>query len=134
VIVTPQRTLFDEVPESTPKAQVPKHAPEKPKSSPWIERLLSSQAYKVQKDFVKRHAPEDESVRRCLVALESQGGIMTPVAFSKAADVRAGGLDGLIAKMQRVLNVDGYEILTFSRNENRVALNITKLMRQFDLE
>ena len=59
---------------------------------------------------------------------------MTPAAFSKAADLRAGGLDGLIAKVQRVLNVDGYDILTFSRNENRVELNIAKLLRQFDLE
>ena len=134
VVVTSKRTLFDNVPEANPKVQEPKKAAEKPKSSVWVERLLTSQAYKVQKEFVRRHAPEDEIVRRCLVALESQGGIMTPVAFSKAADVRAGGLDGLIAKIQRVLNVDGYEILTFSRNENRVELNITKLLRQFDLE
>ena len=59
---------------------------------------------------------------------------MTPAAFVKAADVRPSGLDGLIAKLTRVLNVDGYEILTFSRGENRVELNITKLLRQFDLE
>lgn len=134
VVVTPKRTLFDNVPASGPKSPEPKHVAGPPKSSSWIERLLASQAYKVQKDFVKRHPPEDEVVRRCLLALESHGGIMTPAAFAKAAEVRAGGLDGLIAKLQRVLNVDGYEILTFSRNENRVALNLAKLMRQFDLE
>ena len=43
-------------------------------------------------------------------------------------------LDGLIARMQRILNVDGYEILTLDRNENRVELNIAKLKRQFDLD
>ncbi len=128
------RGLFDNLSEEKPKTQEPKKVAEKPKSSLWIERLLSSQAYRVQKEFVRRHAPEDDVVRRCLVALESQGGIMTPIAFSKAADVRVAGLDGLIAKMQRILNVDGYEILTFSRNENRVELNITKLLRQFDLD
>jgi hypothetical protein len=136
-IVTPKQTakpLFDNLSDEKPKSLEPKEIPKTPKSSAWIERLLASQAYKVQKDFVRRHAPEDDVVRRCLVALESQGGIMTPVAFSKAADVRPAGLDGLIAKMQRVLNVDGYEILTFSRNENRVELNVTKLLRQFDLE
>ena len=81
---------------------------------------------------MRRHAPEDEALRRCLIALDSLGGIMTPVAFAKAADIRAAVLDGFIAKMQRVLNVDGYEILTFSRTENRVELNISKLLRQFD--
>ena len=58
---------------------------------------------------------------------------MTPAAFSKAANVPAGRLDGLIAVMQRVLNVDGYEILKLSRDENRVELNAAKLKRQFDL-
>ena len=31
------------------------------------------------------------------------------------------------------VNVDGYEILTFSRTENRIELNVVKLKRQFDL-
>jgi len=136
VIVTPKRppTLFDGLSDEKPEPKKPKKAAKKSERSAWIDRLLSSPAYQVQKDLVRRHVPDDDVVRSCLVALESQGGIMTPVAFSNAADVRVGALDGFIAKLQRVLNVDGYEILTFSRNENRVELNVTKLLRQFDLE
>ena len=134
VVVTPKRTLFDTLSDDRPRPQEPAKVVEIPQNKGWIERLFSSQAYKIQKEFVRRHAPDDDVVRRCLVALESQGGIMTPAAFVKAADVRPSGLDGLIAKLTRVLNVDGYEILTFSRGENRVELNITKLLRQFDLE
>ena len=73
-------------------------------------------------------------VRRCLETLDASGGIMTPTAFSKAADLPAARLDGLIARIQRLLNVDGYEILTLSRTENRIELNVVKLKRQFDLE
>ena len=40
----------------------------------------------------------------------------------------------MISKLQRMLNVDGYEILTLDRNENRVEVNIAKLKRQFDLD
>jgi hypothetical protein len=36
--------------------------------------------------------------------------------------------------MKRLLNVDGYEILTLNRNENKVELNVAKLKRQFDVE
>jgi hypothetical protein len=36
--------------------------------------------------------------------------------------------------MKRLLNVDGYEILTLNRNENKVELNVAKLKRQFDLD
>lgn len=142
IITLPNRlpSLFDNLTDDAITPVVPaKH--DDPKLSndgfsgnDWIDLLISSQAYKSQKEFVRRHAPDDEIVKRCLQALAMQGGIMTPVGFAKAADVRAGGLDGLIAKIQRVLNVDGYEILTFSRNENRVELNISKLLRQFDLE
>lgn len=113
-------------------------APRKPEAHPqetaWITGLFASAAYKAQKELVRRHAPKDDLVRRCLLALDSSGGIMTPAAFSKAAEVPAGRLDGLIARIQRLLNVDGYEILTMSRSENRIELNVLKLKRQLDLE
>ena len=40
----------------------------------------------------------------------------------------------MIAQIKRLLNVDGYEILTLNRNENKIELNVAKLKRQFDLE
>ena len=51
---------------------------------------------------------------------------MTPAAFSNAADIPAVRLDGLMARIQRLLNVDGYEILMFSRSENRIELNVSR--------
>src|SRR5439155_12013688 len=115
-------------------AEEPKTPETQPQETVWITRLFVSAAYIAQKELVRRHAPDDQLVRRCLAALDSSGGIMTPAAFSKVASVPAGRLDGLIAVMQRLLNVDGYEILTFSRAENRIELNVAKLKRQFDLE
>lgn len=139
-IVTPKKPigLFDDQFEKETKPVVT--PVKKPVTQPvstgsaWLERLFASTGYKDQKEFVRRHAPEDEIVRRCLEALDASGGIMTPPAFSKAADIPASRLDGLIARIQRLLNVDGYEILTFSRSENRIELNVPKLMRQFDLD
>ena len=129
-------TLFDNLTDEKPQPKVEKKpTPEQPKAATgWVEKFLASQAYKEQKEFVKRHAPDDEIIRRSLVVLDSSGGILTPAAFCKATDLPAGRLDGLMARMQRVLNVDGYEVLVFSRAENRIELNIAKLKRQFDLE
>jgi len=139
-IVTPKKpvSLFDDQFEKEAKpvvtpAKKPVTQP-MPTSSAWLDSLFASTGYKDQKEFVRRHAPEDEIVRRCLEALDASGGIMTPPAFSKAADIPAARLDGLIARIQRLLNVDGYEILTFSRSENRIELNVPKLKRQFDLD
>jgi hypothetical protein len=126
-------SLFDDLHEEKP-VEEPQKPMTQPKESGWIEGLFASAAYKDQKELVRRHAPEDVLVRRCLEALEASGGIMTPAAFSKAAEVPAARLDGLIARIQRLLNVDGYEILAMSRTENRIELNVLKLKRQFDLE
>ena len=138
-VIAPKRPkdLFDDSFEeaATPTAPPLMKGPQ-PTAGPlkWLDRLFASVGYQDQKDFIRRHAPEDELVRRCLGALDSNGGIMTPAAFSKAADIPAARLDGLVSRVQRLLNVDGYEILTFSRAEDRIELNVPKLKRQFDLE
>lgn len=130
-------SLFDTLKDEEPKPKVEKESAKREQSKAatgWVEVFLVSQAYKEQKTFVKRHAPDDNTIRRSLVALDSSGGILTPAAFCKMTDLPAGRLDGLMARMQRVLNVDGYEVLIFSRAENRIELNMAKLKRQFDLE
>ena len=99
----------------------------------WIDRLIKSQAYKDQRAKVRRHALDDGTVRSSLQALVTNGCIMTPAAFANAASVSVARLDGIVANLRRILNVDGYEIITFSRYENRIELNISKLKRQFDL-
>ena len=137
-ITVPQKvgppTLFDFEPEEKPVAKTKKESKPTAGGATWIEALLKSQAYKDQRAMIRRHPVEDDVMQACLSALDSSGGIMTPTAFAKAADVPMARLDGLVVKMQRVLNVDGYEILTLDRNENRVELNVGKLKRQFDLD
>ena len=102
-------------------------------SGTWIDSLFQSQAYKDQKAMLRRHPVEDAVLRACLMSLDASGGIMTPTAFAKAADIPLVRLDGLVRQIARVLNVDGYEILTLDRTENRMQLNVTKLKRQFGL-
>lgn len=128
-------TLFDMESDEKPVAKPTKEEKKGTKAgADWIAALFKSQAYKDQKTMIRRHPVEDEVLQMCLSALDSSGGIMTPAAFAKAADVPMARLDGLVVKMQRVLNVDGYEILTLDRTENRVELNVAKLKRQFDLD
>jgi hypothetical protein len=130
------RNLFDlpSASEAKPSLTIGSTSPQAKMPEPWLEALFASAGYKGQKDSVRRHAPEDDLVRRCLKALDASGGMMTPASFAKAADIPAVRLDGLLARIQRLLNVDGYDILTFSRSENRIELNIPKLKRQFDLD
>ncbi|MCR9292938.1 MAG: BREX-2 system phosphatase PglZ [bacterium] len=130
-------TLFDMELEEKPESKSKEEAqPSKvvAESTDWIAALLASEAYKSQRAMIRRHPPEDQVMQSCLSALNASGGIMTPAAFAKAAEIPLARLDGLVVKIQRVLNVDGYEIITMDRTENRVELNVGKLKRQFDLD
>jgi hypothetical protein len=129
-VMSPRRapSLFDNLRD---EPEEPK--PQKLKVAEWIDRLFASPVYKNQKEQIRRHAPEDEVVRRALIVLETSGGLMTPAAFSNAADIPAARLDGLVARIQRLLNVDGYDVMTLNRSENKIELNVARLRRQFDL-
>ena len=105
-----------------------------PATDAWIDALLQSQAYKDKKANRPRHSVGDAVIRACLSALHASGGIMTPTAFAKAADLSITRLDGLISQMSKVLNIDGYDLITLDRTANRVELHVAKLKKQFDLD
>ena len=69
-----------------------------------------------------------------MLTLHNEGGTTTINSLCNLAEISPNRFDGLMVMIQRILNVDGYEILKSSRAENRVELNIPKLKRQFDLE
>jgi len=136
VVLPPKRvpSLFDGLEGEKPKGESTADSATLAQRLGWIDTLLGSQAYKDQAAIVKRQALDEATVRRTLAALDASGGILTPAAFCKATNLPAGRLDGLMAHMQRLVNVDGYEVLIFRRAENRIELNVSKLKRQFALE
>ena len=120
------KTLFDDL-ETTPETSI--------KVSDWITNLFASETYQSQKLAIKRNiAPEDSLIRKVLLTLHNEGGTTTINSLCNLAEISPNRFDGLMVMIQRILNVDGYEILKSSRAENRVELNIPKLKRQFDLE
>ena len=78
--------------------------------------------------------PRIEVVLKVLEALDGQGGSMTPAALARRVDVPAVRLDGLVAKLQRLLNLDGYDVLRLDRHRDLVELDVALLRRQFELE
>ena len=100
----------------------------------WLRRLPASPAYLSQRQMVRKFAPEDEMVVKVLAALNRQGGAITPAALARLAGVPLLRIDGLIAKLQRLLNLDGYDVLRLDRDQDRVVLNLDLLKRQFDLD
>jgi hypothetical protein len=129
-------TLFDykALEESAPEESIPPKSPTHAGSESPFQMLLCSDVYTSQKQLVQKHLPDDTTVLRCLGALDRHGGTLTFAALAQEAGVLPLRLDGLLAKLQRLLNVDGYEVLQVDRTQNRVSLNASLLRRQFELE
>ncbi|MCO6436557.1 MAG: BREX-2 system phosphatase PglZ [Phycisphaerae bacterium] len=115
-------TLFDPIPEDSTAASVA-----------WIESLLRCETLAVQKQRAGRAPVDDKVLRRLLEALASRGGSMTTRALASATGTPEHRLPGLLAIVQRVLNVEGYAVLDRQDAANTVVLNISLLKKQFEL-
>ena len=115
----------------------PSRRPDTRRTSPqpgWPERLLASPVYHTQKQLVRRHLPDNALVLQCLMALAQQGGVMTPIALAQHLRISAVHFDDFLAKLQHLLNMDGYTVLQIDRERNFVALHVPLLQRQFALD
>ena len=99
----------------------------------WIESLISSDNYNAQKNIAGHGLPNDETMHHFVSTLVKYGGKMTYTALSRELNIPEIRLSGLIASVQRVLNVEGYAILSRDDPSQTVALNIDLLKRQFEL-
>ena len=119
-------------PEADSTAIEPPSAPD-PVSPDWVDSLFNSSIYQGQKSLAGRKPPEDEMVRKLLVALDSHGGKLTLTALASKLGVPAFRLPGSLVVIQRVLNVEGYSILTKDEASNSVELNRDLMLIQFEL-
>ena len=99
----------------------------------WIKRLVLSPVFDEQKQIAGRAVPADLFFANVLSALDRRGGKMTAVALARALGLATFRLSGVLAKMQRVLNIDGYPVLFRDDASDTVELNRDLLLKQFDL-
>jgi hypothetical protein len=125
----PPGTLFDLEGEEPAPASV-KEAEAVPE---WVSRLLASPIFEEQKRLGGRGLPTDEVFARLLGMLDRRGGKLTSVALARALEFPTLRLSGLLAKAQRVLNIDGYAVLSRDDASDTVELNRDLLLKQFDL-
>lgn len=123
----PSGTLFpidvDEIPAVIDDVQV----------ATWVSRLLACPVFADQKRLGGRGLPSDEVFMKLLSSLDDRGGKMTSAALARTLEFPAIRLPGLLAKAERVLNVDGYDVLRRDDTSDTVELNRDLLLTQFDL-
>lgn len=100
----------------------------------WIDSLLKSPVYQEQSKLAVRGAPADDLMTKLLSGLDSRGGTAVKQALAQELGMPPFRVDGLILNVSRILNVDGYEVISFDRASDTVTLNMGLLRTQFDLE
>ena len=99
----------------------------------WVCRLFRSSIFEQQKKLAGRSVPPDDVICAVFVALDERSYRMTPACAARAVNYPPMRLRGLLAVMQRVLNIDGFAVLTRDDASDTVDLNRELLKRQFDL-
>jgi len=100
----------------------------------WIDALLKSPIYHEQSKLAVRGAPADDLMTKLLKGLETRGGTAVKQALAQDLGMPPFRVDGVILNVSRILNVDGYEVISLNRTSDTVVLNMGLLRTQFDLE
>jgi hypothetical protein len=102
-------------------------------TSVWIDDLFGSSIYQQVKSRAGRTAVKEEQLRAFIQLLDQQQGqAMEAVVLSHLAIPKL-RLRGFLAGAQKLLNIDGYPILTVDRDSQTIKLSIKDLKNQFEL-
>lgn len=116
-------TLFDPI-------EPPMH---RPPARDWIEAVLASDAYAVQRRIAGGRLPDDTEVRGVLEALAERGGRWTFTTLAQRLRKPSLRLRGLLPQLRRLLNVDGYAVLSVDDMAGTVSFDRDLLETQFRL-
>jgi len=99
----------------------------------WIDQLLISPVFVNQLKQAGRAAPAVDRIRGVLVVLDERSGTVLRQALAQKLGESELRMPGLIAALRRILNVDGYSVLSVDDASGSVVLNRQLLEVQFEL-
>jgi hypothetical protein len=118
-----------EAPRVKRKARQPSLFPEE---TDWVAGLLTNALFRQQMDLPGNRV-KTELLAATLRALDSAGGRLLRPVFASRMNLALVRVGPVVAAMQRVLNYDGYGVLTIDEAADLVVLNRELLERQFSL-
>jgi len=97
----------------------------------WLDAAIASDVFASQRRLAGRTPPSAEEVRRLIVCLADRGGKLTKSALSRAMGLPDLRLPGYLSLMRRILNVDGYAVLSVHEESSTIEFNATLFKTQF---
>ena len=130
----PRRSAPDRGPQVELFAEVPA-AVEAPLEGPaLIDALLGSPTFQRQHAAAGRMAPREEVVRAALEVLLGRGGRIDRKAMAVSLRQPEFRIRSQLAAMERVLNVDGYQVIREVQETGEIQIDRRLLLKQFELK
>lgn len=99
----------------------------------WIAALMASPVYAQMKARSGRVMVSEAQLRQLLELLSQAGGQQMAAAVAQGLGLPEIRLNGLLAGVQKLLNVDGYPVLAIDRVSKTIRLDLASLKTQFEL-
>jgi hypothetical protein len=97
----------------------------------WVDALLVSDVFAEQMaTFAGRM--RREQVEEYLRVLAERNLVLLKGAFAQKLDISTLRIDGIVASLQRILNIEGYPVLSVDSSQT-IRLNLNLLREQFEL-
>ena len=98
--------------------------------APWMTALEASEVFKIQLGAVARGRPDPARTSAALGALYARGGVASFATIGSATGMHPGRVSGFLANLARVLNVDGFGVLTVDPGAQEARLDEQLLIDQ----
>jgi hypothetical protein len=117
--------LFD-LPAATPAATPAPAAPT------LVDALLASDMFGAQHGLTPRKVPLPK-IRGALEALLDANGVLPTIVVAQRAGEQPARATGFLTTLQRIFNVDNFQVLSLTNDGRTVRLNVALLRAQFGL-
>ncbi len=99
----------------------------------WLDKLFVSAVYEQAKQRAGRSAIKDEQLKPILELLIQNNSQVMEAVLLRHLSIPKVRLPGIMSGAQRLLNIDGYPILSFERDSQTIKLKVDDLKKQFEL-
>jgi PglZ domain len=99
----------------------------------WIGHLLSSPIFAAQRRMAGRRAPDDRTVETFLKELDRHHDRISQRLLAQALGQPEFRMRGILVGLQRLLNVEGYQVVAVDEASETIELNRLLLAKQFQL-
>lgn len=99
----------------------------------WINEMLRSSVFSHSKGLCGRSVLGNKRLTTLLMVLEKHGDSVVQERLAADLQVPAFRLPGIVRIAQRMLNIDGYAVLSFDQGSGVITLDKNLLKKQFEL-